>query len=90
LQRAPIQNRSLRLRFSPLSQAQNFAEIVHDRLEAARREPTPGLPIDGSSRRQVMRQHHPPGLTGPHQPTQAIDDFAQIVLALGRGRLHQG
>jgi hypothetical protein len=49
------------LRFSPLSQAQNLAEIVHDRLEAARREPTPGLPIDGSSRRQVMRQHHPQG-----------------------------
>jgi len=89
LQRASIQNRSLRLRFSPLSQAQTFAEIVHDRLEAARREPTPGLPIDGSSRRQVMRQHSP-GLTSPHQPTQAIDDFAQIVLALGRVRLHQG
>ena len=89
LQRATVENGRRRLRVAVLSQPQQRAQVMHQGLKHARLQPAVGLLIHYVPRRQVVR-HQPPTRPGAHQPAQAIEDFTQTVLALGRRFAHQG
>ncbi len=68
-------------------QAQHLAQIVDHGLEAAGFQPALGLLIDDLPRGQIMRQPAP-RRTAPNQPAQAIEGFAQVVMALRDGLAH--
>src|SRR3954465_9117739 len=62
-------------------QPQKCPEIVDHRLEDASREPPTGLLVDGLPRREIVGQHAP-GSSGAYDPSQGVEDFAQVVSAL--------
>ena len=83
LQVAAVQDDGRRLFLPSLSQPQHCSQVIDDRLEHLSLELVLGLLIDRCPRRQVM-EHHPPQGSCPHNPTQAIEHFSQVVLSLGR------
>jgi len=68
--------------------AQQRAQIFRHRFKTSGLEPAPRLLIDRGPGRQIVRQH-PPFTPGARQPAQAVEEFAQGVLALRRVCLHQ-
>src|SRR5207249_11674018 len=51
-------------------------------------EPALRLLLDGAPRRQIVG-HPPPRTAGAHKPPQAVEQFAQRVLALRGGLVHE-
>ncbi len=78
-----IENRRRGLSFAACGQSQQYTQIMDHSFKYSRRQPPLRLLIDGIPGRQIVG-HHPPRGTGSHQPTQAIKDFSQLVLSLGR------
>ena len=89
LQGAPVQDHGAGPGLAPARDAQQFAQVADDGLEAARLDPAARLLVDGVPGRQVVRQVAPGGARA-RQPAQSVEDIAQRVVALGRGLCHQG
>ena len=88
LQVAAVQDDGRRLFLPSLSQPQHCSQVIDDRFEHLSLELALGLLIDRCPRQQVM-EHHPPQGSCPHNPTQAIEHFSQVVLSLVRFFGHQ-
>ncbi|KVP17706.1 hypothetical protein WJ84_13970 [Burkholderia ubonensis] len=88
LQCAAVQDHGTRLRFASIAHAQQFSQIMHDRLETARSHPALRLLIDRFPRGQVIRQHAP-RRAASDQPAQRIEDLAKLVAALFTVFSHQ-
>jgi len=73
---------------SPGNHAQHHAQVVHYRLEHARREPACRLLMHRVPRRQVVR-HHPPLRACSYYPPKPVEDFPQAVFPLWRVFPHQ-
>lgn len=70
--------RSIRLCLTPRRQSQHRAQIVHHRLEIARRNPALRLRVHRRPRRQVVR-HPSPRRTDFHAKVQSIEHLAQVM-----------
>ena len=89
LQCAPIHHHGTGLALASLRHPNDGAQVRHHRLETARIQPAPTLLVDRFPGRQIIGQH-PPRCSCANQPTQSIEDLAQIMLALGSVLVHQG
>jgi hypothetical protein len=88
LQSPAIKDGGGRLVLPTRGDPQDGAQIVDQRFEDASFHPAPGLLIDDVPGRQVVGQPTPLGAC-PHNPAEAIKNFAQRILALWRGFGHQ-
>lgn len=88
LQRSPGHHHGAGLALAPLGYADDGAKILNNP------HPATGGSADGPPPRAPREAdhigQHPPGRSRAHQPAQGVEDFAQIVLALGRVLVHQG
>src|SRR6266496_544684 len=89
LQRATVKNRGRRLLISSCCQPEHGSQIVDDGFKNACLKPALCLLVDSGPWWQIMR-HHAPLRSCSHDPTQSIEDFPQVVLALGSVLGHQG
>jgi hypothetical protein len=88
LQGRNVEDRGCGLPFAPLGQAQQGPQIMYDRLKYPSPDSTLGLLINREPGLQIIG-HHPPRCTCSDNPAQAIEDFAQAVVSLGRFFAHQ-
>ena len=88
LDRPAIENRR-RWRAVPTGgNPDDLPEIVGHRLEATRRNPPSGLLVNRRPRWEIV-EHHSPMAAGLDQPTQGVENLAQVVLSLRRVLSHQ-
>lgn len=88
LQRATVQDHRAGCVVAIVGQTEQQTQIFSHRFKTTRAHPAAGLLIHGVPRRQIVR-HQPPRTARARQPAQAIEEFAQRVLALWRVFLHQ-
>jgi hypothetical protein len=89
VQRLAVQDGRTGLAGAPRLQAQQGAQVVHDRLKDTRVEPAARLLVDDVPAGKVVRQHAPLGASA-HPPAQAIEDLAQVVAPLRRVLTYEG
>ena len=77
------------LALAALGTADDRAQVAHHRRKAPCIVPAPKLLVHHRPGRQIIGQHAPRG-TGPRQPAQRIEHFAQAVAPLGRLLVNQG
>jgi len=63
------------------------AQIVGQRFKTTGAQPTSDLGLDRISRRQIVG-HDPPRTPRAYQPAQAVEEFAEQILALKRILFH--
>ncbi len=82
-QRPAVDDRGGRLGLTTRRQSQHRAQVVHQRLETARRQPTLRLLVHRRPRRQVVG-HPPPRRPRFHDVAQAVKHLPKGVLPLPR------
>ena len=88
LQGTTVEDRCGWFFLATFSNAQDGAQIVDQRFKDFGFEPAARLLINDIPGWQIMRQPAPL-CPSPHDPAQAIKDFAQGIIALGRLFTHQ-
>ena len=76
------------MRLAALRHSEQFPQVVHQGLKHPRREPPAGLLIDGMPRGQVVGQQPPPRARAD-DPTEAVENLPQVVVALRGIQAHE-
>ena len=89
LERAPVKDHRAGLTLLVAQQTKQLAQVVSHGFENPRFDPTLRLLPDREPGRQVVGQP-PPGASITNQIAQRIKHLAQLMISLGRIRIHQG